>query len=337
MHSRHEKSEALTAATGRASGEVSQSINKGTIVANSTALTIGGTAVRQVGDLYSLNDLHRAAGGEDRHQPAFFMRREETQALVEEISKSADSQNYAPARSVRGKFGGTYACKEMVIAYAAWISAKFHLKVIRVFLAHSVPQPPEPPQMHLDYGRISPAQAQDLREIVKAIVDAGIQKHAETWARFQRKFRVNSYLQLPVERYEEARQYLIAKLPQGYAPGVVEEPAPTVAWSPERAKLALALVADVMPLVSREIFDSVMTEADWLNSRYLLTFGVDAKGLVPRAIKVDDQAYVAPIERFPQVIGDHFLADPKCLTQIAAICMQRLGRMAERLPTTTPA
>lgn len=31
---------------------------------NSTAVTIGGTAVRQVGDLHSLNDLHRASGGD---------------------------------------------------------------------------------------------------------------------------------------------------------------------------------------------------------------------------------------------------------------------------------
>ena len=44
----------------------------------------------------------------------------------------------------------------------------------------------------IDYTRISPAQAQDLREIVKAIVDAKIQGHGETWARFQTKVRINS-------------------------------------------------------------------------------------------------------------------------------------------------
>ncbi len=42
------------------------------------------------------------------------------------------------------------------------------------------------------YDRISPAQAQDLKEIVAAIVAADIQNYGETWARLQRKFRVNS-------------------------------------------------------------------------------------------------------------------------------------------------
>ena len=55
-----------------------QAITQGVDMSDSIALTIGSTSVRQVGGLFSLNDLHRAAGGEDRHQPAFFMRREET-------------------------------------------------------------------------------------------------------------------------------------------------------------------------------------------------------------------------------------------------------------------
>lgn len=64
----------------------------------------------------------------------------------------------------------------------------------------------------IDYDRISPAQAQDLKEIVAAIVQAGIQGYAETWSRLQRKFRVHSYLQLPAQHYADARAYLLAKL-----------------------------------------------------------------------------------------------------------------------------
>lgn len=199
------------AATG-ALVDVSQTTTKGTIMLNSTALVIGETSVRQIGDLYALNDLHKAAGNEDKHQPAFFMRREETQALVDEISKSANSQICEPVKSVRGKYGGTYACKELVIAYAAWISAALHLKVIRVFLAHVAPAA-APRNAAIDYDRISPAQAQDLKEIVQAIVQAGVQGFGETWNRLQRKFKVNSYLELPATRHLEAREYLIAKLP----------------------------------------------------------------------------------------------------------------------------
>lgn len=123
-----------------ASSEVSQSINKGTIVENSTALTIGGTAVRQVGDLYSLNDLHRASGGDVVKRPGEFMRNQQTLELAQEIENAGISAFEAR----KGRNGGTYACKELVIAYAAWISAAFHLKVIRVFLAVTTPQAAEP-------------------------------------------------------------------------------------------------------------------------------------------------------------------------------------------------
>lgn len=181
------------------------------------ALTLGNITIRQLNGLFSLNDLHTAAGSEPKHQPHEFLRIEQTKALVAELSNSGDSRNYLETK--RGKFGGTYACRELVIAYAAWISAAFHLKVIRVFLAATA----RPTNPAIDYDRISPAQAQDLKEIVAAIVQAGVQGYGETWSRLQRKFRVNSYLELPATQHLEARQYLIAKLPNGNAATVAEE------------------------------------------------------------------------------------------------------------------
>jgi len=97
-----------------------------------TALTVGETAIRQHDGLYSLNDLHKASGGDDKHQPSFFLRNEQAKALIEEI-QSANLQS-AIATVNGGKHRGTYACREIVIAYAAWISPAFQLKVIRVFL-----------------------------------------------------------------------------------------------------------------------------------------------------------------------------------------------------------
>ena len=158
------------------------------------ALTLGNITIRQQNGLFSLNDLHKAAGGEAKHQPALFMRMEQTQALITEIGNSTDSQSF---KTKEGRNGGTYACRELVIAYAAWISAAFHLKVIRVFLAATT----RPANPAIDYDRISPAQAQDLKEIVAAIVQEGIQGYGETWSRLQRKFRVNSYLELPATQH----------------------------------------------------------------------------------------------------------------------------------------
>lgn len=95
------------------------------------ALTIANTAIRKVDGLYSLNDLHNAAGGEGKHKPTNFMRLDQTQALIAEIQVSDVS--LAEKTIHGGQMRGTYVCKELVYAYAMWISAKFHLAVIRAF------------------------------------------------------------------------------------------------------------------------------------------------------------------------------------------------------------
>ena len=107
--------------------------NQGT---TAPAFTLDTIAVRQQDGLFSLNDLHAAAGGLPKDRPQQFLRREETKALIAEL----ETAQISAVRTTEGRNGGTYACRELVIAYAAWISAAFHLKVIRVFLGTQVSQ-----------------------------------------------------------------------------------------------------------------------------------------------------------------------------------------------------
>lgn len=94
-------------------------------------LSILKTSIRTYENLYSLNDLHSVSGSEDKHRPTFFVRLETTKELVSEIQKE-DPAN--PVIICKNGIG-TYACEELALAYAMWISPKFHLVVLRAFLA----------------------------------------------------------------------------------------------------------------------------------------------------------------------------------------------------------
>ena len=95
-------------------------------------LAILNTSIRSHENLFSLNDLHQASGGKSKHQPSFFIRLDTTKDLVAEIEKDSETK---ALKTIRGTQGGTYACEELIIAYAMWISPKFHLIVLRAFLA----------------------------------------------------------------------------------------------------------------------------------------------------------------------------------------------------------
>ena len=85
---------------------------------------------------YCLNDLHKAAGGAEKHAPYKWDRRGQIDDLVDELKKTSQmgGNNWVtPISSVGGRNGGTFVVKELVYAYAMWISPAFHLKVIRAY------------------------------------------------------------------------------------------------------------------------------------------------------------------------------------------------------------
>ncbi len=101
------------------------------------SLAIDEIVIHELNGLFSLNDLHKASGGTPKHRPGYFLDSDQTKALIAEI----ETAGIPAVKTKEGRGGGTYACRELIIAYAAWISPVFHLKVIRVFLATSVPTP----------------------------------------------------------------------------------------------------------------------------------------------------------------------------------------------------
>lgn len=135
-----------------------------------TALTVCDTKIRQDAEgRYCLNDLHRAAGEEQKHRPKYWLENDQTRALANEIEKGG----IPPIQTERGRNGGTYVCKELVYAYAMWISPKFNLQVIRAYDALVNTPPPAPafalPQSYPEALRELAASAEKQQALLKKI------------------------------------------------------------------------------------------------------------------------------------------------------------------------
>ena len=160
---------------------------------NKQPLTIGEFSIRQDEDgRYCLNDLHKASGYDKKHQPAYFIRNQQTKDLIAEIVNSAnlqslESNQIEPIKKIEGVKGGTYVVKELVYSYAMWISAKFHLTVIRAYDAMVM-------QWQInDRKSISPEQQALLHEIVARRSGGERKIYAEMWSRHNRHFKIPRY------------------------------------------------------------------------------------------------------------------------------------------------
>ena len=197
---------------------------------NNQPLVIGEFSIRQDEDgRYSLADLHKASGNLAKHKPSNFLRVEQTQELIKEIEQVSDvrlgeTDHFSNMRSAvkvihGGNNRGTYAVKEMVYAYAMWISAKFHLMVIRAY---------DSLVMEWMIGgkqTISPEQAGILYNIVHTRAGNNQSLIMQMWSRLKNHFKYSaSYRELRAIHFEDAKHYLEVMDLKGKAEAKAKEP-----------------------------------------------------------------------------------------------------------------
>lgn len=301
------------------------------------ALTLGNITVRQLNGLFSLNDLHTAAGSEPKHQPHEFLRIEQTKALVAELSNSGDSRNYLETK--RGKFGGTYACRELVIAYAAWISAAFHLKVIRVFLAVAAPQPTAYSVQPRD--TLNEAQQIALRAMLESNVKRLPQEKQAAamvggWSKLKAHFGV-PYRQIPASEFTEALSIIARHVSQWELLDAPQPAPPTINPFNAQAMAAASKQAGEYFDAARqgkylqqptafpsEVLCGLLAQA-MLEQRFMLSFDrcTGRMNFKP----VPDDAYVLSWQQFARAVVTNDI-DPSNaeLADLASACNRRLAQ-----------
>lgn len=162
-------------------------------------LTILKTSIRSYGNLYSLNDLHKASGNSEKHRPSLFVRLDTTQDLISEIQKEVKSTDLIFKTTGGRGLRGTYACEELVIAYAMWISPKFHLIVLRAFLAMHRNQPQQKTTVDDRTG---------LRNAVSFLVNKKGLIYSEVYQLIHQQFGVEHIDELSQEQLSQAIKYI---------------------------------------------------------------------------------------------------------------------------------
>ena len=304
----------------------------------SITLAIGDITVRQYNGLFSLNDLHKASGGNPGQRPGEFMRNQQTKELVEEISNAGISA----FESRKGNNGGTYACRELVIAYAAWISAAFHLKVIRVFLAVTAPQPT--PYTVQPSDTLNEAQQIALRTLLESNVKRLPQEKQAAamvggWSKLKAHFGV-PYRQIPASEFTEALS-IIARHVSQWELLDAPQPAPLPSLDPFNAQAMAAASKQAneyfdaarhgqfaqptqASAIPPEVLCGLLAQA-MLNQRFMLSFDRCTRRM--NLNPVPDDAFVLSWQQFARAVVTNDI-DPSNaeLAELASACNRRLAQ-----------
>lgn len=74
------------------------------------------------------DSMNRKQNGRRVSRPSNWLRLDTTVELSDEISKSSKSRNKPPVRATHGRHGRAFVVRELVYAYAMWLSAAFQLR-----------------------------------------------------------------------------------------------------------------------------------------------------------------------------------------------------------------
>lgn len=180
-------------------------------------LTILNNSIRQLDNLYSLTDLHGASGGEQKHKPALFLSNQQTKELISEIEIEGEvGIPTSVVKTVRGGrdlgLQGTYACEELMLAYAMWISPKFHLIVLRAFLnLHKKSTALLP-------NTITPEQQQAIQSAVQQAHHRTGLHWQEIYRQLKQAFKVAKYDQIPQSQFGNAMAFIMNLQPIALPP-----------------------------------------------------------------------------------------------------------------------
>ena len=235
------------------------------------AISVANVAIRQFDNLYSLNDLHKASGGEKRHQPANWLRSQQTIDLIGYLK----SEELEPIQKKQGL--GTFVCKELVIHYAMWISPSFSLQVIRCFL-------------DTVSGSLKPKTTVDertgLRQAVSALVGRCGIDYSSAYNMIHQRFGVAAIEDIPADVLPDAVQYVHELTLRGALDGEVLDKLPEtgayVALS-ERELSNFATAAYYLDWATRQLYDL---------SEPLKRLGARDKGVAAYTLRMESHSWL---------------------------------------------
>lgn len=294
------------------------------------SLTVLNHEIHQYQNLYSLNDLHKASGNAKKHQPAFFMRNQETKDLVAELELecSANMQNTKPVVSLRGNKAdgtpqGTYVCKEIVYRYAMWISPKFALAVIRVFDAF-VTGNLEPKRL-----TISIEQQKAIRFAVAKRAN-GVRPHFQTvYTALYREFDIPRYTELLASDFDEAIKFIqtVELVPQiehkefSLVEGKIVNQAMDYVYSLQREIKRLGGNLPSFEFDSQTIAESIITRMVH-GKRLMLSFDYDSGS---RIKFIPQDHWVITEDNIATIIADNEGVKKSKLPEIMSALFSRMG------------